>query len=82
MRRCDFDLTGLQDIIDNSRGTLEYNSTFDQPLLRVKFTFAAARNPGISYYAARGADEAAGAGVDAGAAGLSDDVVITVGSAS
>ncbi len=82
MRRCDFDLTGLQDIIDNSRGTLEYNSTFDQPLLRVKFTFAAARNPGISYYAARGADEAAGAGVDAGAMGLPDDVVITVGSAS
>ncbi len=53
MRRADFDLAGLQDVIDNGSHGLEYNAAFDQPLLRVKFTFAAARNPGISYYSAR-----------------------------
>ena len=52
MRRCSFDLAGLQNIIENSE-KLGYNSAFDQPLLKVKFTFAAARNEGISYYSAR-----------------------------
>ena len=58
MRRAAFKLAGLQDLIDQS-GDLEYNSAFDQPLLKVKFTFAAARTPGISYFSARMDDGAA-----------------------
>ncbi len=74
MRRAEFDLAGLQDIIDNNT-EIDYNSAFDQPLLRVKFTFAAARNPGISYFSARGGDEA-------GAEKIPEETVITVGGAS
>ncbi len=79
MRRAEFDLAELQKIIDNN-AEIDYNSAFDQPLLRVKFTFAAARNPGISYFSARGGDEA-GAGEAAGGK-IPEETVITVGSAS
>ncbi len=56
-----------------------YDSTFDMPLLRVKFTFAAARNTGISYYSARLADDAVMMPADDGADGIPAETEITVG---
>ncbi len=82
MRRADFDLAGLQDVIDNGGHGLAYNAAFDQPLLRVKFTFAAARNPGISYYSARLSDgeaEAYDAFAEAAGGKISDAVEISAG---
>ena len=86
LRRAEFNLTGLQKIIDNADNHLSYNAAFDQPLLRVKFTFAAARNPGISYYSARLGDGASAetydAFAEAAAATLSDATVVTAGAPS
>ncbi len=80
LRRAEFDLTGLKDIIQNS-DEVDYNAAFDMPLLRVKFTFAAARNTGISYYSARLADDAVMMPGDAAAGGIAADTEITVGGA-
>ena len=60
---------------------MDYNAAFDMPLLRVKFTFAAARNTGISYYSARLADDAVMMPGDAAAGGIAADTEITVGGA-